>query len=579
MKVFSYFLPYLRPYRRRILLALAGTVLFSLLTLTPPLLIRYLMDRIIGESRWSLLIPWAIAFALTPVLAAAVRFINVQSLMRASQRFIADMRLAMYNKVLQLSMRYHGNVSSGAMVSRIMTDVNMLQQILTQGTLQILVDVTVVVFVVFVAFTIEVRLACFLLFVLLLYVVVYRLFARRIRDATTLFRGITDRMAGRLEETVSGVRQVRIYNQEERETEDFLFENQRSLDKFLSQRLSSVGLSTSCGAIAGYGSTISFGLGAYFVISGDMTPGDLLAFNQYLWMAIAPAVHLTTIAGQLTETAVAMRRVIEVLEEPIEITSPPDARPMPPGPGAVTLRDVTFHYVPEQPLYRHLNLEIRPGQTAALVGRTGCGKTTMTAILMRQWDVLGGQVLIDGVDIRTVESNSLRQRFGVVLQDPVIFDGTLAENIAYGLPRAPREAVENAAKAAEVYEMAVALPQGFDTLLGTEGIKLSKGQRQRISIARAILKDPSILIMDEATSALDSESEALIQTALERVLHGRTSIVVAHRLSTITRADLIVVMEAGAIIEQGTHEELMAVEGGRYRKFYDELRLGHGEDE
>jgi ATP-binding cassette subfamily B protein len=233
---------------------------------------------------------------------------------------------------------------------------------------------------------------------------------------------------------------------------------------------------------------------------------------------------------------------------------------------------VDFAYKPDEPLFRGLSLSVAPGKTVALVGHTGCGKSTLTSLLMRFWDPQGGCVRIDGTDIRSVRLNSLRELFGVVLQNPIVFDGSIAENIAYGRPEASRAEIEAAAEAAEITEFASRLPQGLDTVLGTYGVKLSLGEKQRVSIARAVVKNPRILVMDEATSSLDSECEALIQRAISRALKGRTSFVVAHRLSTIVAADLIVVLDAGRIMETGRHDELMAVENGRYRKLYDEMR-------
>jgi subfamily B ATP-binding cassette protein MsbA len=457
------------------------------------------------------------------------------------------------------------------LVGRLMDDVNRLQRLMTGETVQMLIDVIVFGFSLTVAFVLSWKLALILCGILTLYVSVYGFFSRWIRRATQSFRLTYDQIAGRLQETVLGVRLVRIYNREDWEHALFLDRTARGLDKALSSTLGSITLSTVSTGIAGYGSTVIAGLGAYFVLRNEMTFGDLHAFNSYVWMAIMPAIRLTTMAAQLSETLVSAERIMEVLRQQPEIRSRPGAPRISAKRGDVELRRVHFAYEPQSPLYRDLNLRVDGGTTVALVGPTGCGKTTLTSLLMRFWDVQRGEVLIDGVDVRSVDLHSLRGLFGVVLQDPVLFDGTLAENIAYGRPDATREEIEEAARTAEIYAMATSFPDGFDSVIGSQGIKLSVGEKQRVSIARAILKDPLILIMDEATSALDSYSEALIQKALGRVLRNRTSFVVAHRLSTIHNADMIVVMQDGRVVATGTHAELMRDQAGLYRRLYEEM--------
>lgn len=571
-------LPYLRPYRKRLTLALAVTAIFTLLSLLPPLLIRSLVDDIIEPGAWEYLPLLVGLIVLAPVLAESLRFLNMMLIMLASQLLLSDMRKRLFRKLVDLPLSYHADHASGMVVSRLMDDVNMLQRLLTGETVQMLVDLIVFIFSISIVFSLSPKLGGMLLALLLLYRFVYKRFADRIRVATERYRSIHDRIAARLQETLGGVRQVRIYNREESENELFLERTSESLSQALESRLNSVRLSTACMMIAGFGSTVICGVGAMLVVDGDLTYGALHAINIYVWMAIQPTVRLTNQLGQMNETFVSIGRILEILDTKVKIVSDPDAPSMPRGEGRVELRDVVFGYSPGHKLYKGLNLCVEPGETVALVGPTGCGKTTLTKLLMRQWDVQGGQILIDGTDIRSVRLRSLRSLFGVVLQDPVIFDMTLAQNIGYGVPYADRESIEQAARAAEIHELAERLPDGYDTLLGTYGVKLSVGEKQRISIARAILKDPVILVMDEATSSLDSESEALIQKALSRVLVGRTSFIVAHRLSTITGADKIVVMRDGAIVEQGRHEDLLEIDGGLYRRLYEELR-GEAEGE
>jgi len=576
MQSFRTFLSYVKPYRRQVVFIFIATICFTGLNLVPPLLIRFLANRVIVPGNWHLL-PWmAGAIAMVPITSAGIRFANAWLIMYTGRRMMMDLRMAVYRRALELDMQYHTDHSGGAVVVRMMDDVNRLQRLMTDDTVRMAIDSIVFFFSVSFVFWVSPWLGGILLGFILLYVLVYKFFSRRIRLATRAFREVYDRVAGRLSETIEGVHQVRIYNTEERETALFLDRTAESLDRQLASRMASVSLGTVCQGIAGYGSTVIVALTAYFVIRGAATLGDVLAVNSYIWMAIGPAIHLTQILGELTETSVSLDRIAEVLNTRPAIRSRPGAPKIYARRGEVEFRNVRFSYTPDVPLYRDLSLRIPAGKTVALVGPTGCGKTTFTSLLMRYWDVQSGAILIDGVDIRTVDLRSLRKLFGVVLQDPVIFEGTLAENIAYGKPDASREQIVRAARAAEIYEMALALPNGFDTVLGTGGVQLSVGERQRVSIARAILKDPLILIMDEATSSLDSRSEALIQKALARVLANRTSIVIAHRLSTITRADLIVVMDNGAIVEMGRHEELMAIRGGFYRKLYEALAGGQG---
>ena len=453
-----------------------------------------------------------------------------------------------------------------------MDDANMMQRLLTGDTIRLIVDLVVFIFSLTVMFTLSPMIGGILCGLLFFYFLAYRFFSRRIRGSTQAYRISYDRIAGRLQETIEGVRQVRIYNREDWENTLFLGRTEESLTKEIETRMSSISLSTVCTAIAGLGSALIAGIAAYYVLIGRLTYGDFLAINSYVWISINPVTRLTNMAGQLSETFVSVERIAEILNEVPDIRSQPELPPMPEVRGSVEFQDVHFRYEPNVPLYQGLSLKIRPGMTVALVGPTGCGKTSLTSLLMRYWDIQRGRILIDGIDIRSVELASLRSLFGVVLQSPIIFDGTLAENIGYSSPNAPEEEIIKAAKAAEIHDMAMALSEGYQTLIGTEGVKLSVGEKQRVSIARAILKNPTILIMDEATSALDSDSEALIQKALGKVLRGRTSFVVAHRLSTVTSADLIVVMERGRIIERGTHDELMEMDSGLYRKLYRELQ-------
>lgn len=562
---------YLYPYRRRIALALVGMSVFTLLTMAPPLVMRYLIDEVVGKQRWSMLGLVAAMHALAPILGFTIRYFNVKIIMLAGARLVGDIRLAAFRKVMFAGMQFHHHHAAGMLICRIMDDVNMLQRLLTADTIRTLVDIIIVVCATGLLFSISVPLSLMMLVMIGLYVAAYHYFSRAIRRSTQAYRGTLDQIAARLAETLAGVRQVRIYNREGTENMRFLDRTADSLVKGLESGMASVNLSTTCAAISGFGSTLIVGLGAGMVLGEDLTFGDLAAFNTFLWMLITPISSLMNMAGQLSGTLVSIERIAEILNAPSGVTSAPDAISMPAGPRHVRFHEVDFAYDATPPLYQGLSLDVPAGSTVALVGATGCGKSTLVSLLMRMWDVQAGSISIDGTDIRHIRLPALRSIFGVVLQKPVIFEGTIAENIAYGAPHASSDDIIAAARAAEVYELAETLKDGFNTLIGPQGVSLSVGEKQRISIARAILCDPGILIMDEATSSLDSQSEALIQTALARVLAHRTCFVVAHRLSTITRADLIVVMDHGCIVETGTHQELLDRDG-HYRRLYVELQ-------
>ncbi|MHC4886150.1 MAG: ABC transporter ATP-binding protein [Planctomycetota bacterium] len=572
MKTLRKLLPFLSPYRGRILAAILGTCIVTGLTLMPPLVMKAILDRAVIPQAWHRLLPLVALYACLPIAAHTLNFFRLLLVVTFGRRVMDDIRMAMYRHLLRLAMRYHGDHSAGSIIQRLITDNNEVLKLLTGQTIQLITDLGIFIFSTAVCLWLSPLLCGVLFFILCLYVGVYHYYARRIKKATHRYRSITDTIAGRLQETVSGVRQVRIYNREEEEMALFMQQTHTGLDRVVDSGMSTTSMGTVCTAISNFGSHTITCIGSYLVLTHRISFGDLVAVGAYVASALQPALRLTNIAGQMAEVGVSLRRMFEVLDEDPDLDDPVGAPDIAPGPGRVEFDNIHFAYTPDKPLYRELDLTVESGQTIALVGHTGCGKTSLTALLMRYWDPQKGCVRIDGTDIKTVRLKSLRNRFGVVLQEPVVFEGTLGENIAYGVPRAPRERIEEAAHTAELGDLIERLPDGLDTQLGTYGVKLSVGEKQRVSIARAVLKDPPILVMDEATSSLDSESEALIQKALGRLLQGRTSFVVAHRLSTITGADRIVVMDDGAIVESGTHTELMDIEGGAYRHLYEELR-------
>jgi subfamily B ATP-binding cassette protein MsbA len=460
-----------------------------------------------------------------------------------------------------------------------MTDIGMVQNLLTGETLGMLASVIALIFSLVMAFFLNWKLSPILLGMILLYVLNYRLCSLRIRRANLELRDIMDQVTGRLQERIAGVRLVKTYCRERDETGHFLASTNRALEQSFRGDMLTVYMNIGARLISGIGATCIFGGACWYVLRHQMGYGDVTALMTYVWQAINPAVSLTMLAGTITQALVSLDRVIEIFQWQPEVTERPDAVELDTAHGDITLDNVFFSYKEDKPLFQGFTYHIAAGKMTALVGHTGCGKTTITSLIMRLWDVQDGRVTLDGHDVRDLTLRSLRKHIGVVPQEPVVFEGTAFDNIAYALPDATPAQVEEAARAAQIHDFISALPDGYHTWFGKEGAKLSVGEKQRIAIARAMLRKPAVLILDEATSSLDSESEAALQEALHVVLHGRTSVVVAHRLSTIVQADQIVAMDNGRIIEVGTHDALMRVDGGYYRKLYEELKGMHTVEE
>jgi ABC-type multidrug transport system fused ATPase/permease subunit len=565
---FKNLVPLVRPYWRYVVGALSLTILLTILGLLPPLIMRALIDRVLTEGTWELLVPLIAAHVLVPVMSGIISFNNTLIISYTGRRLVFDIRTRMYRHLLRLAMRFHGDMSSGAIMSRLMNDVNMVQGLITGNTITIVTDIVSFAFAAVVTFSLNWKMALALWTILPLYVLNYKYFVKRIRRANVRYRRTMDRIAGTLQERISGTRRVRAFGREQDEAENFLEDTRESLRYSMQGTVQSVTFSTASRLTWGIGSTILYLTGVWFALRGEMTYGSVTAFMAYAGQIIAPALRFTELANQFEQVMVSVDRIFEVLDTEPDIKEKPDAEELPRMKGHVEFDNVTFEYVKDQPVIHELTLDIPAGKTVALVGHTGCGKTTLTTLIMRMWDIQQGAIRIDGHDTRDVTLKSLRHQCGVVLQDPVLFNTTVADNLRYGVPEVTMDQVIAAAKAAEIDSMITGLPDGYETELGgSSGIKLSVGEKQRIAIARAIITDPAILIMDEATSSLDSESEALIQKALERVMDNRTSIIVAHRLSTIVEADIIVVMEGGRIIEMGSHSELVRA-GGHYSHLY-----------
>jgi len=561
---------FIRPFRGQLLLAIGLTGIMTLLGMLPPVLMKLVIDDVVGLGQWDEAVAICLAFLAVNVLAAAGTYWNYLIIYLVGQRLVFDIRLALFKHIQELSLRFYDQMGTGKIMARIMGDVSRIQNMVTWNTISIVNDLISFVFGLVMIFYFSWQLSLITLALLPLYVVNYLWFVKRIRRKNVSIWKKMDRVANALQERLKGTRLVRSFTNEEREAEAFADGTRGVLNTALETTTLSASFSGTSGLLSGLGQTVIYCLGCYYVIMGQMTYGEVAAFSAFVFRVLSPAVRFTEVSNLLEQTSISVERIFEVLDAEPEIVERPEAQTMAKVQGHVHFKNVHFEYVKGEPVLRGVDLEVPAGSTVALVGHTGCGKTTLTGLLMRFYDVTDGAIEVDGVDIRDVTLRSLRQNIGAVLQESILFHTSIYENLKYGDRHATAMQVIEAARSAEVHDFVIGQVDGYDTVVGEGGIVLSVGEKQRLAIARAILTQPGIMILDEATSSLDSRSEALIQKALTRVMEGRTSFIIAHRLATILNADMIVVMDKGQIKEAGSHEELLKLPNGDYRQLYEE---------
>ncbi|HEY65168.1 MAG TPA: ABC transporter ATP-binding protein [Caldilineae bacterium] len=561
-------LAYLRPHWQRMVAAFALMIIASALTLVAPYLIKIAIDQYImqGDARGLNRIALATAgvFVGIYIASAGQRYL----LSWVGQRVLATLRAHLFRHLQRLSLGYHDTHIIGVTISRVINDVAVINELLSQGLVRLIGDLLVLGGIVVVMLSMSPRLALLTFSVLPLMTLATLIFARRARKAFSLTRARIAAVVGDLAEDIAAMRVIQAFAQEDAAHERFDEVNRANRDaNIAAMSLSFVFLPTVefLGMVA---TAIVLWFGGLAVARQELTLGIMVAFLAYVTRFFQPIQELSQLYTTMQAAMAGGERVLALLDTEPEVRDRPDAIEMPPIIGRVELRHVHFSYRDGVPVLRDVNLTIEPGQTVALVGPTGAGKTSIANLIARFYDVTEGAVLIDGIDVRDVTQRSLRRQMGLVPQDPFLFSGTVADNIRFGRPDAPDEAVEEAARLANAHEFIMALPDGYETEVLEGGVNLSVGQRQLVCIARAVLADPRILILDEATSSVDTVTEALIQDALERLLAGRTAIVIAHRLSTVRNADLICVVQDGRIVERGTHEALLA-RGGLYRELYE----------
>ncbi len=568
-------LVFMSPYQRQLLLLVLLTILLALLATIPPLITRTLIDRVFTQRDTSVFFLFGFLALAIPACSVLLSFMQQLVCAWLGQRFVFDVRFKLYQHMLKLSLRFFGKHSVGKLVNRLMGDSGTVQQMLTGQSLTVLSDLIIATCAITATFIISWRMASLLILIMVFFVLNYRLSIKRIIFSSRAMRKSYDRLSGGVQNRLVANLAVKTFGAEGRENATFIDQSGEALAYGKMQEVAGNNFSMNVALIQQMGNSILYFVGCAMILKGDLSYGDVVAFCSYGTQLLWPAVRFSRLANQLQQVSIATERLFEIFDEVPEIQNAAEVIDCPNLTGRVEFREVKFHYDPGKEILHGFSLQVNPGDTIAFIGPTGCGKSTILNLIIRYYDITGGELLLDGVDIKKLDLRQLRRQFGIVLQESHLFSTSIRENIRYSRPMASDAEVEEAAKAAEIHDFISTLPDGYETAVGDFGVELSVGQKQRINIARAICANPAILIMDEATSSLDSDSEQAIQRAMEKVLRGRTSFVVAHRLSTIKNASQIILLDQGYIQEQGTHEELMAVPNGRYHELYTK-HMGKG---
>ena len=567
MTIYMRLLQYVKPYLPRMIVAIFCIILAASANLYVPWILRDVIDEVLSTKDMKMLNAIAIGIVIVFFLRGIFFFGQTYLMSYIGQKVIIDIREGVYKHLQRLSLSYFEKRQTGKIMSYITNDVAAVQGALVESMIELFTEGMTLIGSLGAMFYLHWKLSLLTLVTLPLVGQAINIFGKKLRTSSMAVQERTADITSILQESISSVRVIKSFAREDYEIERFQKENHQNFRAQMKNSQIMATLTPVIEFLAAIGVTMIIWYGGREVINNNLTAGSLIAFLIYAVNLSNPIKRLSRVYGNIQKAISAAERVFGVLDTKPEIEDMPNAAQLPTIKGYVSFNHVTFEYKKGEPALQQLNLEVNPGQVVAIVGPSGAGKTTIANLIPRFYDPTDGSITVDGIDIKTVTLQSLREQIGIVPQETILFNGSVHDNILYGKLEASHEEVVNAAKAANAHNFIMDMPEGYETQIGERGSKLSGGQRQRISIARAILKNPRILILDEATSALDTESEKLVQEAVDKLMIGRTSFVIAHRLSTIKRADLIVVMEKGRIAEKGTHTELLAA-GGLYSKLY-----------
>ncbi|WP_172635859.1 SAV1866 family putative multidrug efflux ABC transporter [Staphylococcus argenteus] len=568
------YLQFVKPYKYRIIATIiVGIIKFGIPMLIP-LLIKYAIDGVINNQALStnekvhhLTIAIGIALFIFVIVRPPIEFVRQYLAQWTSNKILYDIRKKLYDHLQALSARFYANNQVGQVISRVINDVEQTKDFILTGLMNIWLDCITIIIALSIMFFLDVKLTIAALIIFPFYILTVYVFFGRLRKLTRKRSQALAEVQGFLHERVQGISVVKSFAIEDNEAKNFDKKNTNFLTRALQHTRWNAYSFAAINTVTDIGPIIVIGVGAYLAISGSITVGTLAAFVGYLELLFGPLRRLVASFTTLTQSFASMDRVFQLIDEDYDIKNGIGAQPIEIKQGRIDIDHVSFQYNDnEAPILKDINLSIEKGETVAFVGMSG-GKSTLINLIPRFYDVTSGQILIDGHNIKDFLTGSLRNQIGLVQQDNILFSDTVKENILLGRPTATDAEVVEAAKMANAHDFIMNLPNGYDTEVGERGVKLSGGQKQRLSIARIFLNDPPILILDEATSALDLESESIIQDALEVLSKDRTTLIVAHRLSTITHADKIVVIENGQIVEIGTHMELITKQGA-YEHLY-----------